>query len=388
MLYDQDRHETICSIKWSEEKVRSTLIDIFDRTIQNFDPFNFWPKDPDEDSPTAVNKSIYFGAAGTLWALEKLSIFLKKDLPFDKSILISSIYEQYISTPDTENIVPSFFLGEVGILLINYKYDPSFEIENRLFQIIKENIENPTIEALWGAPGTMLGASYMYEHTKDKKWLNLYLENVQFLLSTWHEDAEKGYSIWTQDLYNKILVLVGAGHGFMGNIFPLLKDLKLVSTEDRTTILSKALQTTKKLAIEENNIINWPVTDKKEDRKWLVQWCHGAPGAITSLSFFPKDMDAELEVILEKAGELIWQAGPLRKKIALCHGTDGNGFAFLKLYKRTGNTLWLDRARQFAMHAIEQRNGRYTLFTGELGLAMYLVNCIKGEDDFPMLDTI
>ncbi|MDO9181082.1 MAG: lanthionine synthetase LanC family protein [Bacteriovorax sp.] len=83
----------------------------------------------------------------------------------------------------------------------------------------------------------------------------------------------------------------------------------------------------------------------------LSGWYNGAPGAIISLMDFPKDLDPEFEVILGKAGELIWQVGPLNKKIALCHGTDGNGFAFLKLYKRTGKTLWLDRARQFAMHA-------------------------------------
>ena len=30
------------------------------------------------------------------------------------------------------------------------------------------------------------------------------------------------------------------------------------------------------------------------------------------------------------------------------HGTGGNGYAFLKLYRRTGNTMWLERARAFA----------------------------------------
>ncbi len=32
----------------------------------------------------------------------------------------------------------------------------------------------------------------------------------------------------------------------------------------------------------------------------------------------------------------------------------GNGFAFLELFRRTGDELWLDRARRFAIHAIEQ----------------------------------
>jgi hypothetical protein len=32
----------------------------------------------------------------------------------------------------------------------------------------------------------------------------------------------------------------------------------------------------------------------------------------------------------------------------------GNGYAFLKLFERTGDQLWLDRARAFEMHPVEQ----------------------------------
>ena len=53
-------------------------------------------------------------------------------------------------------------------------------------------------------------------------------------------------------------------------------------------------------------------------------------------------------------GELIWRAGPLAKGPGLCHGTAGNGYAFLRLHALTGDELWLMRARRFAMHAVEQ----------------------------------
>ena len=78
-----------------------------------------------------------------------------------------------------------------------------------------------------------------------------------------------------------------------------------------------------------------------------------------------------------EGGELTWRAGPLAKGASLCHGTAGNGYAFLKLLDRTGDELWLDRSRRFAMHAIEQverlrtehGQGRYALWTGDLGTA-------------------
>ena len=53
----------------------------------------------------------------------------------------------------------------------------------------------------------------------------------------------------------------------------------------------------------------------------------------------------------------------------------------------TSNTLWLDRARKFAIHALEQcqtarlhyGQGRYTLWTGDAGLAIFLHHCMYPE---------
>ena len=88
-----------------------------------------------------------------------------------------------------------------------------------------------------------------------------------------------------------------------------------------------------------------------------------------------------------------WPA-PSRKGAGLCHGTAGNGYAFLKLLERTGDELWLHRARAFAMHAIEQvertraryGRGRHTLWTGDAGTAFYLWSCVTANSAIPTLD--
>ena len=67
---------------------------------------------------------------------------------------------------------------------------------------------------------------------------------------------------------------------------------------------------------------------------------------------------------------------------------------FLKLYVRTGDDRWLDRARKFAMHSIEQCDRaltkygqrKFSLWTGDLGLAIYLCDCIRATARFPTLD--
>ena len=84
----------------------------------------------------------------------------------------------------------------------------------------------------------------------------------------------------------------------------------------------------------------------------------------------------------------------MSKGAGLCHGTAGSGFAMLKLWRRSGNALWLKRARALAMHGCgqverhraEYGQGRHSLWTGDLGLACLLWNCIGGSDAFPTLD--
>jgi hypothetical protein len=86
--------------------------------------------------------------------------------------------------------------------------------------------------------------------------------------------------------------------------------------------------------------------------------------------------------------------GPLAKGSNLCHGTGGNGYPFLKLYRRTKDSIWLERARAFAMTAIAQcreakdelGRGRYSLWTGDIGLAIYLWDCLTAEPRFPSID--
>ena len=122
-----------------------------------------------------------------------------------------------------------------------------------------------------------------------------------------------------------------------------------------------------------------------------MQFCHGSPGFVICLAGFPDD---SLDGLLAGAGEATWAAGPLAKGSNLCHGTGGNGYAFLKLYRRTGDAKWLERARAFAMHGIAQteadarRHGRlrYSLWTGDPGFAIYLWDCLRGEAAFPTLD--
>jgi DUF1680 family protein len=80
----------------------------------------------------------------------------------------------------------------------------------------------------------------------------------------------------------------------------------------------------------------------------------------------------------------------MEKGPGICHGTAGNGYAFLKLFARTGDERWLERARRFAMHALEQverrGRGRYSLWTGDPGVALFAADCLDARSAYPVLE--
>ena len=119
--------------------------------------------------------------------------------------------------------------------------------------------------------------------------------------------------------------------------------------------------------LEEGDAVNWQSLFRSNEHL-MLQWCHRAPGMICS---FKHDPPSGLTDLLVRGGNTIVSAGALKKGVSLCHGTDGNGFALLELYRRTQDHSWLAQARFFAMWAIEQSEDlfadsgqwRYSLWT-------------------------
>lgn len=406
LLFSQERHQPLTEKKWDIAVAHREIELIVKETESALRPSNWWPQHPKEDLPENIpsEKSVYSGATGVVWALEFLAAKGVVQLSRSFHALWSDIWEDYRTSPDTGNEVPSWFLGQSAILLMRMLHGPKEQRASaalRLSQVISDNMANPTWEIFWGSPGSMLAALFAYEHTKRPQWLDLYLRNADRLFEELGYDEELEAYLWNQDLYGRKGIIYGAGHGFAGNAFALLRGVEHFSEPRRSTILSRVSNATVRLASRSNGLANWPARrgdGEKANRQAIhVQWCHGAPGFILSLATrLPKGENPELDKVLLEGGELIWTAGPLVKGASFCHGTDGNGMAFLSLFKRTGDQMWLERARLFAMQAIAQsheniaRYGRrrFTLWSGDLGLAVFLEACLKGEPHMPMLDFV
>ena len=54
-----------------------------------------------------------------------------------------------------------------------------------------------------------------------------------------------------------------------------------------------------------------------------------------------------------KAAEVVWNRG-LLKRVGICHGISGNAYVFFSLYPKTGNVVFLYRAKAFACFLLDQ----------------------------------
>ncbi|MGE5217268.1 MAG: lanthionine synthetase C family protein [Chloroflexota bacterium] len=395
-MYEEKRHERLIEAEWDEARAHQAIDQIVQDAHAHFDPQKLWPIHPLDqinDNIREPFKMLYFGAAGVIWALHYLNEIGATKLKRDYSRVLTELaaknrIDLKLSAPDRF----SYLMGDVGILLVQWRLFPGDALAGAIFRTVAANANNSARELMWGAPGTMLAALFMYESTAEPHWKEAYLHSAQNLLDTWKKNPALDCFVWTQNLYGQINLYLGAVHGFAANVFTLLKGRPFLDSRTIGLIESRAAQTLARTATADQKYANWaPVLG---GTRHLVQFCHGAPGMIVCLAGLPSDEESALYQLMIKGGELIWKAGPLTKGSNLCHGTAGNGYAFLKLYRRTKNPKWLERARAFATHAIAQTERdlkkyghfRYSLWTGDLGLAAYLWDCIRAEANFPTMD--
>jgi hypothetical protein len=388
-LFDPERHEPLSPEPW-QSGAALAAIEAIVADVRRAGRDGAWPAHPLDQGVKDGSRALYMGAAGILWGLVHLARqgAIASDPHWVEWAL--ALPEAYRATPDTSRGVPSYFVGEAGILLTALRAQPSAALADRLFEVVKSNVHNPTLEMMWGAPGSALAAVFAHELTGDDRWRVVYLDSLQALEHSWREHDGDACALWTQDLYGRQRRILGAAHGFAGNVFSILRGRSLSSEVAFGAAVSRAVGALRATVELDGERANWPSDTGRE--RFYVQWCHGAPGVLTSFARAPAD--PELDALWLPAAELIWQAGPLKKGSNLCHGTAGNGAALLATFVRTGDERWLDRARRFGMHAIAQvaaardeyGRGRYSLWLGDIGVAVYLWHCVHGMSGLPSLD--
>ena len=392
MLYRPDAYEPLTDTRWNEGRVREAIRAIVADTDAGMrGPKLMWrAHEWDRWSATSPMKNLYVGAAGVLWALDQLGRRGHADSTLDLAELAQLNLELFRAKPDFIKLAAfrppepresSLLLGEAGILLVTWRLAPSDDLADDLHARVRANVDNEAEEVMWGAPGTMLAARAMYEWTGDERWRDAWNASAEALLSRRDEDG-----LWTQHLYGQVFTSLTPPHGLVGNVqalLPLLDEARAAELKYTSAALLE------QSAVREDGLANWPPRLRPElpgpDGEIRVQWCAGSPGIVIAAT------DYLGEELLLAGAELPWRTGPpgLEKGSGICHGTAGNGYAFLKAFARTGDEQWLERARRFAVHALEQVErlpARHSLFTGGIGTALYAADCLDVNDKYPFFE--
>jgi hypothetical protein len=375
VLYGPELHEPLTDAVWDPTRARDAIRAIVADADRVYDPFGFWPAHEWDAYKTSIPLTdVFVGAGGLAWGLERL----RRSGHAETALDLAAVAQRALARYREESYVlageelpsparSSLFNGESGLVLVAWLLAPTDELASELLALVRQNIGNEANELMWGVPGTLLAARVLHARTGEERWRAAVEESVQAL-----RDERDDEGLWTQKLYGHTARILGPIHGFVGNV------AALGDTSGGAELLTRT-------AIVEDGRANWPSSLGSEQTPRL-QWCHGAPGIIATAGSY-----LEEELLLGGA-ELIWEAGPPNaeeKGAGLCHGTAGNGYALLKTFERTGDERWLERARAFAMHALEQVErlpARYSLFTGGVGAALFAADCIDARARFPIVD--
>jgi Lanthionine synthetase C-like protein len=388
------RHVPLRPIAWNESEAKAAIEDIVADGLEHFDAERFWPAHPLEDGVRDGHTSFYFGATGMIWGIDYLGRVGATKARFDFRPVLPRLMEaNRAELPDYGKYAAhgSLLFGDLGTALLVMRLDPSPAIADLIHTRAAANTTLPVRELMWGTPGSMIACVHMAKMTAEPRWQALFAIQAARLLDEL-EDTDKG-PLWTQDLYGSHKRYLGPVHGYAGNMIALMRGWEWLTEDQRARVAGAVPRTLAANAWRSELGASWRSVADREGAPRLCQHCHGAPGMVTAFADAPFT-SPELEEVLREGGNFVWAAGPLAKGSNLCHGTGGNGYAFLKLYRRTSDAMWLERARAFAMTAIAQYRearaklgrGRYSLWTGDIGLAVYLRDCLTTEAQFPTID--
>jgi hypothetical protein len=389
VLYEPDEFEPLTDAPWDAARVRDAIATIVADADAVFDPDSLWPAEEWDgwEEPLPL-KALYVGASGVIWALDALRRRGHTETSIDLTGAATRTVELKRAEPDfaaDDHYKPAALLtGETGPLLVAFHLTGDPALADELHRLVRANVASATDDIVWGAPGTLLAALALGERTGEPRWDEAARETATALRARRGDDL-----LWRQDDDYRGL---GTLHGAAGNTLALLRlGADDALAEETATVLGRH-------AYREDGLANWPGTPlwsqlaRPRDGRTCLQWCTGAPGVLAGAWEY---MDEEL---LLAGAELIWRAGAHtdEKGHGLCHGTSGNGFALLKAFARTADERWLDRARRFAVHALAQAEririangrGRYSLWTGDVGTALFAAACLDVDPRYPIVDVL
>eukprot|EP00112_Aurelia_sp_Birch-Aquarium-sp1_P009568 Seg2091.6 transcript_id=Seg2091.6/GoldUCD/mRNA.D3Y31 product="LanC-like protein 2" protein_id=Seg2091.6/GoldUCD/D3Y31 len=344
--------------------------------------------------------SIYTGTTGIALLLMQLSKTVYKDTEKNKVLLdiAEKVCDTGRKTINGKRV--TFLCGDAGPLALgaviaHMKSDSqNFELcINSLTSLIDRCCNDDSLpnEMLYGRSGYLYALLFVQKHCGKECIKNSMLERVceailqsgEKLSRTDRADVPLKYT-WHGKEY------IGAAHGYFGIFYILLQPelITLKVVQEALPVIKECLDKLLLMRFQSGNVPSSVGNDS--DR--LVQWCHGAPGAVDTLmrAFQVYHDDKYLEAA-KACCDVIWKCGLLQKGYGICHGTAGNGYAFLTMYHITKDKRYLYYAMKFGefcldygKHGCRTPDRPLSLFEGLAGTVYFMADLLNPEQaSFP-----
>src|SRR5204862_8287289 len=129
-LFNPEAHEPLTARGWHEGAVRDAIAAIAADAESAFDPDRLWVPHPLDDEPEAARlATLYLGASGMVWGLDRLARLGAVELSRDWAAVAAALPERYAAEPDFEaeygGRIPSLMVGEAGVLLVAHGFEPT-----------------------------------------------------------------------------------------------------------------------------------------------------------------------------------------------------------------------------------------------------------------------
>ncbi|HEY1333616.1 MAG TPA: lanthionine synthetase, partial [Myxococcaceae bacterium] len=169
-MFDETRHEPLLPLPWDAQRAQATITRIVEDTEARFRPGKWWPLHPKdvEGADTQPAVPLYHGACGVIWALDYLDAIgaarTHHDFTPELDALLTGVDRWLISEriPAGDG---SYLMGETSVLMLRHGRTGDPADPERLKSLIAANVEHPARELMWGAPGTMLAALFLFRRT-------------------------------------------------------------------------------------------------------------------------------------------------------------------------------------------------------------------------------
>jgi len=220
MLYEPTRFDGLIDEPWVPARVEDGIAAIVADADAAFDPTALWPAHEWDARETPLPLSgLYLGAAGVIWALDELQRRGHAESSLDLAGAVVRSVEFERATPDfsaDDHYRPGALMsGLTGAALVAFRLTSDPALADDVHALVRGNVDNPTDDISWGAPGTLLAALAMAEWTGESRWDEAARESAIAL-----RERRGGDGLWRQDDdYRGLSTL----HGVAGNTLALLR---------------------------------------------------------------------------------------------------------------------------------------------------------------------